>query len=87
MLPAKFQVEWPFRLGEKAKIDFQDGGLLGFKIRMILAIFDLLVTLMLCTKFQVMWPFPSGEKAKIHFQDGSHFGFKIRMILAIFDLY
>ena len=32
------------------------GGHLGFLIGMILAIFDLQVTLMLPTKFQVNWP-------------------------------
>ena len=35
------------------KIDFQDGGHLGFPIGMILAIFYLQVTLMLPTKFRV----------------------------------
>ena len=34
---------------------------------MILAIFDLQVTLMLPTKFQVNWPFDSGEEAKNRF--------------------
>ena len=38
------------------KIDFQDGGHLGFPIRMILAIFDLHVTPMFPTKYQVNWP-------------------------------
>ena len=41
---------------KKRKIDFQDGGHLGFLISMILAIFDLQVTLMLPTKYQVNWP-------------------------------
>ena len=70
-------------------IDFQDGGHgshLGFPIRMILAIFDLQVTLMLPTKFQVNWPFSSGEEAETDFQDGHHLGFQIRTILAFFDL-
>ena len=42
--------------GKKQNIDFQDGGQLGFQIRMILAIFDLQVTLMLPIKFRVNWP-------------------------------
>ena len=51
----------------KLKIDFKDGdhgGHLGFPIRTILAILDLLVTPMLPTKFQVNWHFGSGEKVK-----------------------
>ena len=55
---------------KKGKIDFQDGhhgSCLGFPIRMILAIFDLQVTLMLPTKFQVNWPFGSREEAKHRF--------------------
>ena len=56
---------------------------------MILAIFDLQVTLMLPTKFGVNWPFGSGEEEKIDFQDGSHgghLGVLIGTILATFDL-
>ena len=49
------------------KIDFQDGGHLGFPIGTILAIFDLQVTLMLPSKFGVNWPFDSGEEAKNRF--------------------
>ena len=41
---------------KKHKIDFQDGGHLGFPIQMILAIFDLQVTQILPTKFRVIWP-------------------------------
>ena len=52
---------------KKRKIDFQDGGHLGFMIGMILAIFDLQVTLMLPSKFGVKWPFSSGEEAKNRF--------------------
>ena len=59
-------------------------------IGMILATFDLQVTLMLPTKFGVNWPFGSGEEAKkLDFQDGchgGHLGFPIGTILAIFDL-
>ena len=52
MLPTKFGVNWTFGSGEEAKkIDFQDGGHLGFPIGMILAIFDLQVTQMLPTKY------------------------------------
>ena len=54
---------------------------------MILATFDLQVTLMLPSKFGVNWPFGSGEEAKkIDVQDGGHLGFPIGTILAIFDL-
>ena len=56
MLPTKFRVNWPFSSEKKLNIDFQDrghGGHLGFRIRMILAIFNLQVTQMLPTKFQV----------------------------------
>ena len=59
-----------FWVKEKGKKDFQDGhhgGHLGFPIGMILAIFDLQVTLMLPTKFGVNWPFSSGEEAKNRF--------------------
>ena len=49
------------------KIDFQDGGHLGFPIGTILAIFDLQVTLMLPSRFGVNWPFGSGEEAKNRF--------------------
>ena len=59
MLPTKFRVHWPFGSGE-AKNRFQDGGHgghLGFLIELILAIFDILVTLMLSTKFKVNCPF------------------------------
>ena len=55
---------------------------------MILANFDLQVTLMLPSKFGVNWPFEE-KKRKIDFQDGghgSHLGFPIGTILAIFDL-
>ena len=41
---------------KKRKIDFQDGGHLGFPIGTILATFDLQVTLMLPTKYRVNWP-------------------------------
>ena len=77
---------------KKRKIDFQDGGHgghLGFPIGMILAIFDLQVTLMVPSKFGDKWPFGSGEEAKKDFQDGGHgghLGFPIGMILAVFDL-
>ena len=45
---------------EKFNIDFQDGGHLGFPIRMILATFDLQVTFIFPMKFRVNWPFGSG---------------------------
>ena len=57
---------------------------------MILATFDLHVTLMRPTKFGVKRPFGSGEEErKIDFQNGDyggHLGFPIRTILATFDL-
>ena len=56
---------------------------------MILAIFDLQVTLTLPSNFGVNWLFSSGEEAKIDFQDGDHgghLGFPIGTILAIFNL-
>ena len=74
---------------KKRKINFHDGGHLGFPIGMILAIFDLQVTPTLPSNFGVNWPFGSGEEAKIDFQDGGHggqLGFPIGTILAIFDL-
>ena len=66
------------------KIDFQDnrhGGHLGLPIGMILAVFELQVTLMLPTKFQVSWPNGSGEEAKIACR---HLGFPIGTFLAFF---
>ena len=52
---------------KKRKIDFQDGGHLGFPISTILATFDLQVTLMLPSKFEINWPFGSGEEMKNRF--------------------
>ena len=52
---------------KKRKIDFKDGGHLGFPIRTILATFDEQVTPKLSTKFQVKWPFGPGEEAKNRF--------------------
>ena len=52
---------------KKRKIDFQNGGHLGFPIGTILAIFDLQVAPMLPSKFGVNWPFGSGEEAKKRF--------------------
>ena len=48
------------------------GGHLGFPIKMILATFDLQVTLMLPTKFQVDWTFGPGEEAKNRFSRWPH---------------
>ena len=72
---------------KKRKIDFQDGGHgehLGLRIRTILAIFYLQVTLMLPTKFRVNWRFGSGEEVKNRF--ARYLGFPIGTILANFDL-
>ena len=87
MLPTKFGVKWLLGLRVEAKNRFSrcHGGHLGFPIGMILAIFDLHVTLMLPSKFGGNWPFGSGEEAKIDFQDGGHLGVQIGTILAIFD--
>ena len=88
MLPTKFRVNWLFSSEEEGKIDFQGGHHLGLRIGMILAIFDLQITLMLPSKFGVNWPFGSGEEAKNRFSrwgHGSHLGFLIGMVLAIFD--
>ena len=52
---------------KKWKINFQDGGHLGFPTRIILSFFDLQVTQMLPTEFQVNWLFGSGEEAKNRF--------------------
>ena len=89
MLPTKFQVNWPFGSGGRQKrfsrwLPFSH---LGFPIGLILAIFDLQVTLMLPAKFQVNRPFASGEKQKIDFQDGDHrghLGFPTKMIFSYF---
>ena len=59
MLPIKFQDNRSFVSGEEAKIDFPDGGHLGFPVGTILAMFYQQVTL-----FHVNWPFVSGEEAK-----------------------
>ena len=45
---------------KKFTIDFQDGDYLGFQIRMILATFDLQVTLILPMRFRVNWLFGLG---------------------------
>ena len=70
MFPTMFRVHWPFGSGEEAKNRFsrkQPWRTSGFLTRTILAIFDLLVTLMLPIKFQDNWPFVSGEEAKNRF--------------------
>ena len=67
MLPIKFQDNRSFVSGEEAKIDFPDGGHLGFPVGTILAMFYQQVPLMLSTKFHVDWPFGAGEEAKKRF--------------------
>ena len=52
---------------KNGKIDFQDGGHLGYSIGTTLASFYLQVTLMLPTEFQVNWPLSSGGEAKNRF--------------------
>ena len=72
---------------KKRKIDFQDGGHLGFPMGMILAIFDLprcFLASLESTGLSVQ-----EKKRKIDFQDGGHgghLGFPIGTILAIFYL-
>ena len=56
MLPTKFGVNCLSVQEKKRKIDFQDGGHLGFRIGTILAIFVLKVIPMLPTKYLVNWP-------------------------------
>ena len=63
MLPTNFGVNWLLGLGVEVK-NGSHGSHLGFLIGMILAIFDLQVTLILPSKFEVNWPFGSGEAAK-----------------------
>ena len=58
MLPTKFGGNWPFGSGDEVKIDFQDGGHLGFPIGTILVIF---VIRMLPTNFRVNWHLGLGE--------------------------
>ena len=60
-MPFKFRVNWPFGSEEKDKIEFQNGGDLGFQIGMMLVIFDSQMFLILPTKFLVNWFFGSGE--------------------------
>ena len=67
MLPPSFESNGLSVQEKKLKIDFQDGchgGHLGFLLGMILAIFDLQVTLMLPTKFKVNKLFGSEEEVK-----------------------
>ena len=70
---ASYQVSSQLAFGfrrRSEKNDFQDGhhgGHLGFPISMILATFDLHVTLMRPTKFGVNRPFGSGEEEKNRF--------------------
>ena len=55
---------------EKLNTDFQKGGhgwYLGFPMRMILAIFDLQVSLIFPMNFPVNWPFGSEEKVQNRF--------------------
>ena len=66
MLPSKFGVNWPFRLGE-AKNRFSRWWPSWISDWHDLATFDLQVTLMLPSKFGVNWPFGSGEEAKNRF--------------------
>ena len=82
-LLTKFQVNWlfgGFSFHQNHKIDFQDGGHLGFlighighlwfSIEMILAVFHLQAGPILPTTFRVNWFFHSEEAQNI--QDGGH---------------
>ena len=85
MFPTKFQVNWLWVKEKKRKIYFQDGhhgGHFGFPISIILATFDLQVTLMRPTKFGVNWAWVQERKWNKEFQDGP-----IRTISPIFDLH
>ena len=53
---------------------------------MILALFDLQVTLMLPTKIQVNCLSVQKKKLKIEFKDRDHLGFPMGIVLAISDL-
>ena len=63
------------------KVDFQHDHL-EYLLRMILAIFNLQVILILPFKFRVNWPVH--KKYRTDFQDGSHIRFLIRTNLTIF---
>ena len=64
-----------------------DGGHLGYRIRTILAILNLYVTVMPPTKFQLNQTYAVWEEMSFEeFQDGSHLGYLNRMILAILNL-
>ena len=93
MLPTKFKSTGLSVQEKKQKIDFQDSihsGHLGFQIVIILAIFDLQVTLMLPTKFQVNRLFGSGEEVKNRFSRWRPWPpswiSDLEWLLAIFDL-
>ena len=58
----------------------QDGGHIGFPIRMILATVDLQVTSILPMNFESVALLVQEKKFKIDFQDGRHLGFPIGMI-------
>ena len=49
------------------KIDFQDGGRIGFLMGMILAIFSLQVTTIPLSEFRVNWAFVSREALQNRF--------------------
>ena len=78
-----FQVNWPFDLEKKLKIDFQYGSHLGFLIRTSLAIFDLQVPPTVSTKFRVCWHFISGKEAQNRFSRWRPSWISERTILAI----
>ena len=74
---------------KKGKIDFQDGGHLGFPIGTILAIFFIYKSPRCFLASLESIGLLVQEKRKIDFQDGGHgghLGFPIGTILAIFDL-
>ena len=64
-----------------------DGGHLGYRIRTILAILNLYVTVMPPTKFKLNQTYAVWEEMSFEeFQDGSHLGYLNKMILAILIL-
>ena len=72
-----------YQVWSQRKIDFQDGGHLGFPIGTILAIFDLQCFLSSLKSISLS---VQEKKRKIDFFHGGHLGFPIGTILAILDL-
>ena len=83
ILPTKFHINWPLGSEKQRKIDFQDGGHLGFPIGTILLflIYKLPWCFQLRFKTLAFW---FRRREKVDFQDGgnsSHLGFPMGRIL------